>query len=181
MEKWLIGIEFLLRMLDVTRYEVAATTYRHMGLWCTGGIGPQNAQDRAVFEAQDGEVRTVWVPSGSGWLETAAMLQRMPVGNSSLIWLFPDVMHSYAPNADGWVERWAMFGVRRSRRLSSLAFFHPYIPCTLSAPSLPSMPCLRNCIAISPLGTSALCAWGCQYLPAHRCSPRACIDLTSQE
>ncbi|MBY5768238.1 AraC family transcriptional regulator [Rhizobium leguminosarum] len=71
------------------------------------GCGRQHAR-RAVTNRKLPSFAVVLVERGQGWLETAAT-GRMSLTGPSLFWLFPNRVHSYAPDEDGWDERWALF------------------------------------------------------------------------
>ena len=134
MQELLKRMEFLLRMLDFTRYETPATMHRQLGLCCTG-FGCKTHKTDLCSKRKLGSYAVVWVPSGSGWLETSATPQRLPVVDGTLFWLFPDVIHSYAPDATGWVERWAMFEGPQAEMFKQLGFLSPTRPLQYIVPS----------------------------------------------
>lgn len=95
-------------MLDMARYETPATAHRQLGLLCTGYGCFARKMERCPPRRLECYA-VVWISSGSGWLETEAMPQRIPITSGCLFWLFPHVLHTYAPDADGWTEQWALF------------------------------------------------------------------------
>ncbi|MBX4865021.1 AraC family transcriptional regulator [Rhizobium sophorae] len=76
------------------------------GLAVTGS-GRQQAR-RAVTDRKLPSFAVVLVERGQGWLETVAT-GRMSLSGPALFWLFPNRVHSYGPDEDGWDERWALF------------------------------------------------------------------------
>ncbi|MBE3560872.1 MAG: helix-turn-helix transcriptional regulator [Ktedonobacteraceae bacterium] len=114
-------------MLDLARYEMPAALHRRLGLLCTGygyaahklaRCPPRTLECYAV----------VWVSSGSGWLETSATSQRLQIVSGSLFWLFPHVTHTYAPDAAGWTEQWALFEGPQAEIFEQLGFLAPAHP-----------------------------------------------------
>ncbi len=55
---------------------------------------------------------------------------RLPIEGHALVWLFPNVMHSYAPDARGWTERWVMFEGTLPEAFARLGFLSPARPVT---------------------------------------------------
>ncbi|NKK98471.1 helix-turn-helix domain-containing protein [Rhizobium leguminosarum bv. viciae] len=97
------------------------------GLAVTGS-GRQHAR-RAVTDRKLPSFAVVLVERGQGWLETAAT-GRMSLTGPALFWLFPNRVHSYAPDEDGWDERWALFEGSFTRdfvRLGIIAERHPVV------------------------------------------------------
>ncbi|MBY5640684.1 helix-turn-helix transcriptional regulator [Rhizobium leguminosarum] len=97
------------------------------GLAVTGS-GRQHAR-RAVTDRKLSSFAVVLVERGRGWLETAAT-GRMSLTGPALFWLFPNRVHSYAPDGDGWDERWALFEGSFTRdfvRLRIIAERHPVV------------------------------------------------------
>ncbi|NKK68219.1 helix-turn-helix transcriptional regulator [Rhizobium leguminosarum] len=97
------------------------------GLAVTGS-GRQHAR-RAVTDRKLPSFAVVLVERGRGWLETAAT-GRMGLTGPALFWLFPNRVHSYAPDDDGWDERWALFEGSFTRdfvRLRIIAERHPVV------------------------------------------------------
>ncbi|MBY5581419.1 helix-turn-helix transcriptional regulator [Rhizobium leguminosarum] len=97
------------------------------GLAVTGS-GRQHAR-RAVTDRKLPSFAVVLVERGRGWLETAAT-RRMSLTGPALFWLFPNRVHSYAPDGDGWDERWALFEGSFTRdfvRLRIIAERHPVV------------------------------------------------------
>jgi len=90
-------------MLDVVRYETPAATHRLLGLSCTGYGSTGHKTWVCEPWTLDGYA-VVYVSAGSGWIETAATTGRLPIEGHTLVWIFPGVMHTYAPNARGWIE-----------------------------------------------------------------------------
>jgi AraC family transcriptional regulator, arabinose operon regulatory protein len=95
-------------MLDFARYETPAATHRQLGLLCTA-FGCCARKTVTCPPRRLGCYAAVWVSSGSGWLKTSATSQRLQIVSGTLFWLFPQVTHSYAPDAEGWTEQWALF------------------------------------------------------------------------
>ncbi|MBY3185687.1 helix-turn-helix transcriptional regulator [Rhizobium laguerreae] len=92
------------------------------------GSGRQHAR-RAVTDRKLPSFAVVLVERGQGWLETAAT-GRMSLTGPALFWLFPNRVHSYAPDEDGWDERWALFEGSFTRdfvRLGIIAERHPVV------------------------------------------------------
>ncbi len=61
----------------------------------------------------------LFISRGSGWFESSGLARREKVESGSLIWLFPGVMHTYAPDSSGWSEHWVTFdgpGAKRHLR-----------------------------------------------------------------
>ncbi|NNH80910.1 AraC family transcriptional regulator [Rhizobium laguerreae] len=97
------------------------------GLAVTGS-GRQHAR-RAVTDRKLPSFAVVLVERGRGWLETAAS-GRLSLTGPALFWLFPNRVHSYAPDGDGWDERWALFEGSFTRdfvRLRIIAERHPVV------------------------------------------------------
>ncbi|MBY5768823.1 helix-turn-helix domain-containing protein [Rhizobium leguminosarum bv. viciae] len=97
------------------------------GLAVTGS-GRQHAR-RAVTDRKLPSFAVVLVERGQGWLETAAS-GRLSLTGPALFWLFPNRVHSYAPDEDGWDERWALFEGSFTRdfvRLRIIAERHPVV------------------------------------------------------
>jgi AraC-like DNA-binding protein len=95
-------------MLDFAQYETPAGAHRQLGLLCTG-FGRFACKTVACQTRRLECYAAVWISSGSGWLETSATSQRLPIVNGSLFWLFPGVTHTYAPDLRGWTEQWVFF------------------------------------------------------------------------
>lgn len=76
------------------------------GLAVTGS-GRQHAR-HAVKDRKLPSFAAVLVERGQGFLETAAG-GRQAVAGPALFWLFPNRLHSYGPDENGWDERWALF------------------------------------------------------------------------
>ncbi len=116
-------------MLDVVRYETPAATHRLLGLSCTG----YGATERKTWACEprilDGYA-VVYVSAGSGWIETAVTTGRLPIEGPALVWLFPNVMHAYTPDARGWTERWIMFEGTLPETFARLGFLSPARPVT---------------------------------------------------
>lgn len=94
-------------LTDVVRYETPATTHRMLGLSCTGYGSILRKTQPCGPRTLDGYA-AVYVSEGVGWLETATT-GRMRVGGGALMWLYPGVSHTYAPDAPGWSEQWVLF------------------------------------------------------------------------
>lgn len=97
------------------------------GLAVTGS-GRQHAR-HAVTDRKLPSFAVVLVERGQGWLETAAS-GRLSLTGPALFWLFPNRAHSYAPDEDGWDERWALFEGSFTRdfvRLRIIAERHPIV------------------------------------------------------
>jgi AraC-like DNA-binding protein len=108
-------------VLDFASYETPATSHHQLGLLCTA-YG-RFARKTATCPPRRLECyAVVWVSSGCGWLETEATSHRLQVVGGSLFWLFPQVMHTYAPNAGGWTEQWALFEGPLTKTFEHLGF-----------------------------------------------------------
>lgn len=93
---------------DVVRYETPAAAHRLLGLSCTG-YGATARKTQACGPRALDCYAAVYVSRGAGWIETAASAGRARLGDGALIWLYPGVAHTYAPDAPGWTEQWVMF------------------------------------------------------------------------
>ncbi|WP_349960365.1 AraC family transcriptional regulator [Rhizobium sp. ZPR3] len=76
------------------------------GLAVTGS-GRQHAM-HAVRARKLPSYAVVLVESGQGFLETDTAGRRSVKG-PAIFWLFPNRLHSYGPDVQGWSERWALF------------------------------------------------------------------------
>jgi AraC-like DNA-binding protein len=65
----------------------------------------------------------IYISSGSGWFKCDGFPEQ-PIEAGHVMFLFPGVRHSYAPNtATGWNEHWVGFGGDIARRLMRYGFF----------------------------------------------------------
>lgn len=112
--------------MDVVRYETPAAAHRLLGLCCTGygatarktiTCGPRTLESYAA----------VYVSAGSGWIETATT-GRARIEGPALVWLFPGVAHTYAPDNAGWTEQWVMFEGMLPETFARLGFLSPARP-----------------------------------------------------
>ncbi|RFB91522.1 AraC family transcriptional regulator [Rhizobium leguminosarum bv. trifolii] len=97
------------------------------GLAVTGS-GRQHAR-HAVTDRKLPSFAVVLVERGQGWLETQAS-GHLSLSGPALFWLFPNRVHSYAPDEGGWDERWALFEGSFTRdfvRLRIIAERHPVV------------------------------------------------------
>lgn len=114
-------------MLDFTRYETPAAVHRQLGLVCTG-FGCTAHKVGVCAPRKLGSYAAVWIPAGTGWLETEATSQRLSVKSGSLFWLFPRVTHAYAPGEHGWSERWVIFEGPQAERFEQQGLLSPARP-----------------------------------------------------
>ena len=114
-------------MIDVVRYETPAAAHRLLGLSCTG-YGATEHKTWACEPRILDSYAVVYVSAGAGWIETAATTGRLPIAGPALVWLFPRVMHSYAPDARGWTEQWVMFEGTLPETFARLGFLSPARP-----------------------------------------------------
>lgn len=112
---------------DFVRYDTPAAIYRQMGLTIRGFGSTARKTALCGPRALDC-FAAVYVQEGSGWVETAATTGRLCVRSDTLIWLFPSVIHSYAPDEFGWSERWVMFDGSTTRSFERLGFLSPTRP-----------------------------------------------------
>jgi len=112
---------------DMVRYETPAAAHRLLGLCCTGygatarkteTCGPRTLESYAA----------IYVGAGSGWIETAATAGRASVEGPALVWLYPGVAHTYAPDSAGWAEQWVMFEGALTETFARLGFLSPARP-----------------------------------------------------
>jgi AraC family transcriptional regulator of arabinose operon len=116
-------------MLDVVRYETPAATHRLLGWSCTGYGATARKTWACERRTLDGYA-VVYVSAGSGWIETSATTGRLPIEGHALVWLFPGVMHAYAPDARWWTEQWIMFEGTLPETFTRLGFLSPARPVT---------------------------------------------------
>lgn len=109
-------------MRDSAYYETPAEAYRQLGLLCTA-FGSFVRKTTLCPPRRLECYAAVWISSGSGWLETSATPHRLPIRSGSLFWLFPGIIHTYAPGADGWTEQWVMFEGPQAASFERLGFF----------------------------------------------------------
>lgn len=108
-------------------YITPAETQRALGLVCTGygysahKVSPCLPRDLGCYAA-------VWISQGSGWLETAATRQTIPISSGTLFWLFPGVVHSYSPDQPGWNEQWVLFEGKLAENFEQAGLFSRNIP-----------------------------------------------------
>lgn len=93
------------------------------------GIG-RHRVTHAIQARKLPEFAVVLIENGQGWLETrTAGMQTIQA--PALFWLLPGRMHSYGPDASGWLERWALFDgalIRDFTRLRLVAEDAPVVP-----------------------------------------------------
>jgi AraC family transcriptional regulator, arabinose operon regulatory protein len=114
---------------DFVRYETPAATHRHVGLSCLG-VGATARKTQVCGPRTLGCYGAVYVDAGAGWLETAATSGRLRIRAGTLVWLFPAVTHTYAPDESGWSELWVLFGGPLAQTFECLGFLtasHPVL------------------------------------------------------
>lgn len=92
-------------------YRTPASSLRDLSLACLGA-GEQAVDVPPPFEYRRLDCYALVVVSrGTGryWATSGPRRRLQPVIAPALIWLFPDVLHGYAPDPTGWVEHWVMF------------------------------------------------------------------------
>jgi AraC-like DNA-binding protein len=122
------------------RYFPVARRDRDWGLFVTtvgeSRLGPGAAYPPAShpkgydFRVQAGrrlhEFQIIYISAGGGWFKSAAAgrIKRVKIEAGTVIFLFPEVWHSYAPVASmGWTEHWVGFNGDLARRLINHGFF----------------------------------------------------------
>lgn len=100
---------------------------------CPGAAYPPSGHPKTYdFRAAAGrrlhEHQIIYVSAGRGWFKSAAS-GRVKVEAGTVMFLFPEVWHSYAPaEATGWTEHWVGFNGEVARRLVRKGFFGPDRP-----------------------------------------------------
>ena len=122
------------------RYFPVAKRDRDWGLFVTAvgesRLGPETAYPPANhpkgydFRVRAGrrlhEYQIIYISAGGGWFKAAASgrIRRVRIEAGTVIFLFPEVWHSYAPAAStGWTEHWVGFNGDLARRLIKHGFF----------------------------------------------------------
>lgn len=122
------------------RYFPVAKRDRDWGLFVTAvgesRLGPETAYPPANhpkgydFRVRAGrrlhEYQIIYISAGGGWFKAAASgrIRRMIIEAGTVIFLFPEVWHSYAPAAStGWTEHWVGFNGDLARRLIKHGLF----------------------------------------------------------
>lgn len=90
-----------------------------------------NCQDHYYFQPQKGRVlseyQLVYVVEGSGVFQSASCPAKQ-LRAGTVIMLFPDEWHTYAPDSDGWSEHWVGFKGEMVQKWIARGFFSPERP-----------------------------------------------------
>ncbi len=90
-------------------FDVPSAAHRELGLWVEScGRFAAKPSDWKVQDRVLGSYGLLHIGRGGGWFDSPHS-GRIAVPAHSLVFLFPDVAHSYAP-APWWEERWLLFG-----------------------------------------------------------------------
>jgi AraC-like DNA-binding protein len=92
------------------------------------GGHPKSYDFRASAGRHLHEYQIIYISAGEGWFKSAAS-GRVKVEAGTVILLFPEVWHSYAPTeVVGWNEHWVGFNGDIARRMVRKGFFTPEHP-----------------------------------------------------
>ncbi len=92
------------------------------------GGHPKSYDFRAAAGRRLHEYQIIYISAGEGWF-TSARSERVRIEAGTVILLFPDVWHSYAPTeTTGWSEHWVGFNGDVVRRFVRHDFFAPERP-----------------------------------------------------
>ncbi|MGH7981451.1 MAG: AraC family ligand binding domain-containing protein, partial [Limisphaerales bacterium] len=123
------------------RYLPVAKRDRDWGLYVTtvgaSNFGPNSTYPPSGHPKEYSSVRVgrslreyqvIYISAGKGWFKAAGSpIKKVDAGQ--IIFLFPGVRHSYAPDpATGWSEHWIGFNGDLARRLRQRGFFSPSRP-----------------------------------------------------
>ncbi len=124
------------------RYYPVADRDRNWGLFATtvgeSRLGPNAEYPPAGhpkgynFRVKAGRVlsnyQVIYISAGNGWFESETT-KRISINAGDVIFLFPGIWHSYAPQKDtGWNEHWIGFDGATARRLMRHGFFEQSKP-----------------------------------------------------
>lgn len=110
-------------------FEQLGTAQHEIGLWVSaagyhhGSLKPGRIEDRRL-----GQYGALWITRGHGSFENQSS-GKMPSRPGSLVWLFPDIPHSYA-SKEGWTEQWVLFGGSMAETFQAQGILNPTHPLT---------------------------------------------------
>lgn len=121
--------ERLTRRRHLSGYLTPSDTHRALGLVCLGA-GIQHGPVPPIEDRTLGHHAAVLVTAGSGHLALSSPPLRVEFDAPLLLFLHPGVRHSYAPDTQGWSERWVIFDGTATRAYADLGYL-PADPPTL--------------------------------------------------
>ena len=105
------------------RYHQPSPAQHAVGLWVAGSGGQAKHRDQRCDDRRLPGYGAVLVERGGGWFESPPT-GRVPVSSPTLLWLFPGIAHSYAPDPE-WDERWVLFAGPLAERLRAAGALVP--------------------------------------------------------
>lgn len=112
---------------------IVVTTVGHQSILPQTHYPPMQHPDTYLFAPEQGriihEYQLVFITEGSGWFSSQHLKKKQKVTAGTMILLFPDEWHSYAPDSStGWGEYWVGFrGLHIDNRVKK-GFFSPKEP-----------------------------------------------------
>ena len=104
-------------------YEQPSSMHRQLSMWANSVGFHRGAVAQGLVDNRTlGSFGAVWISQGQGWFESELTV-RQRVTPGTLIWLFPDVAHSYFTDGGPWVEQWVLFGGMSAAGLERHGFF----------------------------------------------------------
>jgi AraC family transcriptional regulator, arabinose operon regulatory protein len=96
-----------------------------LGLWVNSvGYIRDRGVGAVIADRTLGCYGAVLVARGRAWFDSAPTGRR-EVGEGTLVWMFPDVAHSYAPLTEEWLEYWVHFDGPVAERIQSAGHLRP--------------------------------------------------------
>lgn len=136
------------------RYFTPSDVHRQQGLYCVG-VGSKSGALPAIDDRALPCYGAIFVVEGHGWFESPRAPGRHPVQAPAVLWLFPGVPHSYAPDDSGWTEHWILFGGTAPRSYEELGYLSRDEPVqSLTTPSFRETfdSAIEHCTTPSPHG-----------------------------